>query len=212
VDAVRISRTKRQSPLANPGADLSTSARFDTEPFQRVETAVGCGMYPDLFRQMKKQLVQLDRWLEAAGAFAQAKTFDSSVFLGIRLAPDQFPFAKQVQTACDTARVAAARLTGKVAPAQPDTEQTIEELRARVQGAVAYLDAFTPADFDGAATRVITQPRWEGKTMTGADYFLEHAQPNFFFHLTHCYAILRHNGVKLGKRDYLGTLTQKPAA
>jgi uncharacterized protein len=169
-------------------------------------------MYPELFRQMKKQLVQLDRWLEAAGAFAETKTFDSSVFLGIRLAPDQFPFAKQVQTACDTARVAAARLTGKVAPAQPDTEQTIEELRARVQGAVAYLDAFTPADFDGAATRVITQPRWEGKTMTGADYFLEHAQPNFFFHLTHCYAILRHNGVKLGKRDYLGTLTQKPAA
>jgi uncharacterized protein len=166
-------------------------------------------MYSELFGQLKKQLGQLDRWLEAATAFAQTKAFDPSVFLGLRLAPDQFAFAKQVQTACDTARLAAARLTGKEAPPQPDTEQTIEELRARVRGAVAYLDGFTSADFDAAATRVITQPRWEGKTMTGADYFLEHALPNFYFHLTHAYAILRHNGVKLGKRDYLGTLSQK---
>jgi uncharacterized protein len=166
-------------------------------------------MYSEVFGQMKKQLGQLDRWLEAASAFAQAKAFDANVFLGLRLAPDQFAFAKQVQTACDTARLAAARLTGKEAPAQADSEQTIEELRTRVRGAIAYLEGFTREDFDGAATRVITQPRWEGKTMTGADYFLEHALPNFFFHLNHSYAILRHNGVKIGKRDYLGPLTQK---
>jgi hypothetical protein len=168
-------------------------------------------MYPQLFGQMKKQLGQLDRWLEAAGAFAQARSFEPSVFLELRLAPDQFAFARQVQTACDTARLAASRLTGKEAPPQPDTEKTIEELRARVQATVAYLESFTSSDFDAAATRVITQPRWEGKTMTGADYFVEHALPNFYFHLTHAYAILRHGAVKLGKRDYLGPLTQKAA-
>jgi hypothetical protein len=80
-----------------------------------------------------------------------------------------------------------------------------------VQSVLSYLDGSSPADFDSAATRVISQPRWEGKTMTGADYFMEHALPNFFFHLTHAYAILRHSGVKLGKRDYLGPLTMRPA-
>ena len=84
-----------------------------------------------------------------------------------------------------------------------------EELRARVKDVVAYLGTFSESDFSEAATRVITQPRWEGKVMSGADYFLEHAVPNFFFHTTHVYAILRHNGVGLGKRDYLGALTQR---
>ena len=74
---------------------------------------------------------------------------------------------------------------------------------------IAYLDTFTEKDFEQAATRSITQPRWEGKVMTGADYFLEHVMPNFFFHLSHVYALLRHNGVTVGKRDYLGTLTQR---
>ena len=166
-------------------------------------------MYYETFKQMKKMLGQLDKWLEAADAYAKAKSFDSSVFAGLRLAPDQFAFGRQVQIACDTAKLAASRLTGKEAPSNPDTEQTIDELRARVATTLAYLDGFTAKDFEGAATRVITQPRWEGKTMTGADFFMEHALPNFFFHITHAYALLRHNGVGIGKRDYLGTLTQK---
>jgi hypothetical protein len=164
-------------------------------------------MYYEMFCQMKKQLGQLDKWLEAAAAFAATKSFDPKVFLGLRLAPDQFAFARQVQVTCDTAKVAAARLAGKEAPAHPDTEETLDELRARVRTVVSYLDGFTAKDFDAAAARTVTQPRWEGKTMSGADYFLEHAVPNFFFHLTHAYAILRHNGVNLGKRDYLGALT-----
>ncbi len=166
-------------------------------------------MYFALYGQMKKQLRQLDTWLEAAAAFAETKKFDPNLYLGFRLAPDQFAFARQVQTACDTAKLSAARLTGKDAPSHPDTEQSLPELRARIQSVLAYLDGFSEADFAGAATRVITQPRWEGKTMTGADYFLEHALPNFYFHLNHAYAILRHNGVSIGKRDYLGKLTQK---
>jgi hypothetical protein len=167
-------------------------------------------MYYRTFSQFKKHLGQMDKWLEAAAAHAQARAFDPQVFLGLRLSPDQFAFSRQVQTACDTAKLAASRLTGKEAPSQPDTEQTLDELRARVRSVVAYLDGFSEKDFEGAAARTVTQPRWEGKTMTGADYFLEHALPNFFFHLTHAYAILRHNGVSLGKRDYLGTLTQRP--
>jgi uncharacterized protein len=163
-------------------------------------------MYYEMLCQMKKMLGQLDKWMEAAASYAQTKSFDPNVFVGLRLAPDQFAFARQVQSTCDTAKFVAARLAGKDAPAHPDTEQTLDELRARVRTVVAYLEGFSAKDLQGAATRVITQPRWEGKVMTGADYFLEHAVPNFFFHLTHAYAILRHNGVSIGKRDYLGTL------
>jgi hypothetical protein len=166
-------------------------------------------MHYETIRQMKKMLGQLDKWLEAAASYAQTKGFDPNVYAGLRLAPDQFAFSRQVQTACDTAKLAAARLTGKESPAQADTEQTLDELRARVQSVIKYLDGFSAKDFEGAATRVITQPRWEGKVMSGADYFLEHVVPNFFFHITHAYAILRHNGVSIGKRDYLGTLTQR---
>lgn len=166
-------------------------------------------MYFETVGQMKKMLGQLGKWLEAAAAFAQAKKFDPNVFVGLRLAPDQFAFAKQVQSVCDTAKLVAARLAGKEAPSHPDNEQTLDELKARVATVIAYLDGFQASDFEAAATRVITQPRWEGKVMSGADYFREHGVPNFFFHLTHAYAILRHNGVGLGKRDYLGPLSQR---
>jgi hypothetical protein len=165
------------------------------------------GMYHETFQQMNKMLGQLDKWLDAAVAFAQAKKLDPATIPGYRLAPDQFPFSRQVQVACDTAKLAASRLTGKDAPNQPDTEQTIEELQARVRAVRAYLDGLSAGDFAQAATRVVTQPRWEGKVMTGADYFIEHAVPNFFFHTTHSYAILRHIGVPLGKRDFLGAVT-----
>ncbi len=166
-------------------------------------------MYHETLNQMKKHLGQLDKWLETAAAHAETRKFDAKNFLGLRLAVDQFPFARQVQAACDTAKLSASRLSGKDAPTHPDTEETIDQLRARVKSVIAYLDGFAAKDFEGAATRSITQPRWEGKTMTGADYFLEHALPNFFFHLTTAYALLRHAGVNVGKRDFLGPLTQK---
>jgi hypothetical protein len=164
-------------------------------------------MYHEAFAQMKKLLGQLDKWLDTAVAHAKTKSFDPNLFLGFRLAPDQFAFARQVQVACDTAKLAASRLTGKDAQTHADTEQTIDELKARVAAVIGYLDGMTAKDFEGAAARTISMPRWEGKVMTGADYFLEHAQPNFFFHVSHAYAILRHNGVPLGKRDYLGAIS-----
>jgi uncharacterized protein len=165
-------------------------------------------MHYQLIRQFRKTLGQVDTWLTAAASHAAAKAFDPKIFLGLRLAADQFAFARQVQIACDTAKLAASRLSGKEAPVHADTEQSLEELHTRVQSVLAYLDSFSAADFEGAATRVITQPRWEGKVMSGADYFLEHALPNFYFHASHSYAILRHNGVPLGKKDFLGALSQ----
>ena len=160
-------------------------------------------------QQMKKQLLQVEKWFDAAVAHAQAKNFDPNLYLSFRLAPDQFGLVKQLQVACDTSKLMASRLSGKDAPKHADDEKTVDELRARLRDVANYLGSFSEQDFSGAAERVITQPRWEGKVMSGADYFLEHAVPNFFFHLAHAYAILRHNGVPLGKRDYLGALTQR---
>lgn len=172
-------------------------------------------MFFDLLQQFKKTLAQLDTWLVAGEKHARGNGGDPNDLLELRLAPDQFPFARQVQIACDTAKFAAARLTGADAPNHPDTEKTIDELRARVAQVIAYLGGIKPEDLAAAATRVISQPRWEGKTMTGHDYFLEHALPNFYFHATHVYALLRHAGVPVGKRDFLGALTMQhpqPAA
>lgn len=170
-------------------------------------------MYFELIGQFKKQLGQIGHWLDLATTHARAEGVDPDTFLDLKLAPDQFAFARQVQIACDTAKFVASRLTGKEAPSHADTEKTIEELRARTKSVIAYLDGFTAADFADAATRVISTPRWEGKVMTGADYFREHGLPNFYFHVTHVYALLRHRGVPLGKRDYLGAVTLRdPAA
>jgi uncharacterized protein len=166
-------------------------------------------MYYETFGQMKKQLGQLATWLDAAAAYAETKKFDPNLFLGFRLAPDQFAFARQVQISCDTVKNALKYLTGKDMPAHADTEQTLAELGARLKSAIAIVDGISEKDLEGAATRVVSQPRWEGKVMSGADYFREHVVPNFYFHLTTAYAILRHSGVPLGKKDYLGTLSRR---
>jgi hypothetical protein len=169
-------------------------------------------MYTETFSQFKKQLGQLDKWLGMATDYAKSKNFDADVYPTLRLAPDQFPLARQVQIACDTVKLTAGFLTGKPMPAQEDTEKTIAELQARVRSVITLIDGLTAKDFDGAATRVVSQPRWKGEWMTGADYFIEHTIPNFYFHLTTTYAILRHNGVPVGKRDYLGVQSKRPAA
>jgi hypothetical protein len=166
-------------------------------------------MYYESFVQMKKVLGQVNTWLDKAEAYAKEKSFDANLFVNFRLAPDQLPFVKQVQIACDTAKIGASRLSGKEAPTHADNEQTLAELRARIASVISYLDGYTEKDFESASTRSITQPRWEGKVMTGKDYFFEHVQPNFYFHAAHTYAILRHNGVPVGKKDYLGALSQR---
>jgi len=157
--------------------------------------------------EMRKLLHNMDGWFEKAKAHAAAKKFDANLLLQTRIAPDMFPLVRQVQAACDSAKFAAARTAGKDPPAHADTEQSIDDVRARIATVVAYLETFKASDFDGAEKRTISNPRWEGKTMTAPDYFVEHAVPNFFFHLSMVYALLRHNGVDVGKRDYLGQLS-----
>ena len=169
-------------------------------------------MYTETFSQFKKQLGQLDKWLGMAADYAKSKNFDADVFPTLRLAPDQFPLTLQVQIAGDTVKLSAGFLTGKAMPAQEDNEKTLADLQARVRSTIALLEGLTPKDFEGAATRVVSQPRWKGEWMTGADYFIEHTIPNVNFHLTTAYAILRHNGVGVGKRDYLGVQSKRPAA
>lgn len=166
-------------------------------------------MIPSFFGQFKRTLTQMDAWLDKATAFAAERSFDPQVFMNARLAPDQFAFARQVQIACDTAKLGASRLTGKTAPSHADDEKTLTDLKTRIRETIAWLDGLRAEDFEGVADRTISQPRWEGKIMTGPDYFLEHVVPNFFFHASHAYALLRHWGVPVGKRDYLGVLTQR---
>lgn len=161
--------------------------------------------------QAKKMLGQLDAWLERGIAHAQAKSFDPSVLLVARLAPDQYPLIRQVQSSCDQAKYLAARLSGKEPPKHPDTEQTMEQARARIRACTSYLDTFQASDFEGAEARAVTLPWLEGKTIRGGDFLVEVGLPNLYFHLTTAYAILRHNGVNLGKADFLGALTLQEA-
>jgi len=164
--------------------------------------------YPFLL-EMKKLLGSLDACLDKAVVHATEKNYDPSVLLKSRLAPDMFPLAFQIQSACDQAKYAAGRTTGKDMPVFPEGEATFDELRGRITEVVAYLDTFGPGDFDAIDGLSVTTPRWKGKSMSSPDYFVEHALPNFFFHLAVAYAILRHNGVDVGKKDYLGAISYR---
>jgi uncharacterized protein len=159
--------------------------------------------------QFIKMLTNLNKLIDKAAAYAEAKKFDVEILLNSRLAPDQFNFIRQVQIACDTAKLSAARLTGKEAPVWEDQEKTLIEVKARIEKTIAYLKEFSPSDFEGAEGRTVTQPRWEGKYLSTTEYVLEHALPNIYFHITTAYSILRHNGVDVGKKDYLGELPFK---
>jgi len=161
--------------------------------------------------QFSKMLQNLSAILNKGAVFAESKKVDVAVLLNARLAPDQFPLIRQVQIACDTAKLGVARLTGKTdsAPKHADDETTLTDLQQRISDTVAYLASFTEADFSEAATQKITQPRWEGKYLTGHEFLIQHVLPNIYFHITTTYAILRHNGVEVGKKDYLGAMPYK---
>jgi hypothetical protein len=154
-----------------------------------------------------KNLRTIERWIDKAIEHAGQKSFDPEILMQARLAPDQFPFLRQVTAACDTAKWAAAKLAGKEGPSHPDTETTIAELRSRLQTVRTYLESFGPDDFAGAQDRACSHTWMQGKGMRGGDYLKEFALPNFFFHVATAYAILRQNGVPLGKADYIGGLS-----
>ena len=159
--------------------------------------------------QFSKMLGNLAQCLDKAEAFSTAKKFDPAVLLESRLAPNQFALMRQIQIACDTAKTGVSRLTGKEAPAHADDEKTLADAKARIAKVIAYLGTFSEKDFAGAEQRHVSQPRWAGKYLTGQEFALQHMIPNFFFHVTTAYAILRHSGVELGKKDYLGPMPFK---
>jgi hypothetical protein len=161
--------------------------------------------------QLSKMLRNLDAWIDKGVAHATAKKFDATVLLAARLAPDQYPLLRQVQSACDTAKLTCARLAGKEAPKHPDTEQTVAEVKDRIASVVGYLATFEEKDFAEAADRMIRLSYFpEGQGILGRDYLNDFALPNFYFHVTTAYGILRHSGVELGKMDFIGSIALRP--
>jgi uncharacterized protein len=147
--------------------------------------------------------------LEKAEAYATAKKLDAAVLPSSRLFPDMFPLTRQVQIASDIAKGGAARLAGVEPPPYEDNEKTLPELISRAKKTVAYLQTLKPEQFEGAENRTVTwTTRGGSKSMQGLPYLLSHVVPNVYFHVTTTYNILRHNGVELGKKDFLGNLSR----
>lgn len=156
-----------------------------------------------------RMLGNLDAWLDKAEAHAATRKFEPAVYLAARLAPDMLPFSKQIQIACDAAKFCVARLAGAEAPKFADDETSLADLRRRVQRTIEYVQSIPREQIDGSDAKDIAVPRRDGSiTMKGEDYLKTFALPNFFFHVTTTYALLRHCGVELGKADYLGALPQ----
>ncbi len=152
-----------------------------------------------------RMLDNLAAILEKAAAHAEARKIDPAVLVGSRLFPDMFPLVKQVQIATDAAKGGAARLAGLEPPAFEDNEATFADLVARVRKTVAYLQTLEPGQIDGSEDRTVTwKTRSATKSMQGMPYLLNHVLPNLYFHITTTHGILRHNGVEIGKGDYLG--------
>lgn len=150
-------------------------------------------------------LRNLSKWLDKAIAHAQAKRFDPETFLSLRLAPDMLPLRNQVQIACDTAKFGVSRLAGSEAPKFDDNEASVAELQQRIAATLAYIESVPASAIDGSESRAVSVPvrGREPLQFTGENYLRHFALPNFFFHVTTTYALLRHNGVELGKSDFL---------
>lgn len=152
-----------------------------------------------------RMLSNMTAWFDKAEAHAAAKKFDTAVYLSARLAPDMLPFTKQIQIACDTVKFCVARLGGVDAPKFDDSETTLAQLRERIDATIAFVKSVPAAQIDGSEDKDITIPRRDGSTIMKGEAYLKHfVLPNLFFHATTTYALLRHNGVEVGKMDFLG--------
>ena len=164
-------------------------------------------MYQASAPRFAHTLRNLSTILDKAHAYAEAKKLDPALPGGLRLIADMFPLARQVQIACDTAKGAVARLAGVEIPSYADTEQTIPELKARIARTLDFIASLPAAKIDGSEEReVVMKMRGQDIKLQGLQYLLGHALPNFYFHVTTAYNILRSNGVEIGKRDYIGSL------
>jgi hypothetical protein len=162
-------------------------------------------VYDQVVPVMQRMMANLSAILQKAEGYAQARKIEPATLLQARLYPDMFTFTRQVQIASDFVKSTPSRLAGVDVPKWDDTEQSFGELQARIQRAVDYIGGFRREQFAGAETRAI-EIKTPMRTLKfdGKDYLLQFALPNFYFHLTMAYAILRHNGLELGKLDYLG--------
>ena len=158
-------------------------------------------------RQMARSLKALDAVLDKAVKYADARKFDVNNFCTARLFPDMLPFAAQIRIACDAAKSTAGNLSGKEVPRHEDNETTVADLRGRIAKCLAVLDGFTADDFARTtSTTLVRLPNRPGKAMTADEYLFARQIPNFYFHYTTAYDILRHGGVEIGKSDYFGPL------
>src|SRR5882724_6849719 len=163
-------------------------------------------MYYQVIAQCTQSLKNLEACLDKADRYAANKKFDVGMLMSSRLAPDMQPFTYQVQSACDYVKAAAAWLSGQKPPKHEDNEQTIDDLRARVRKTVAFVQSVKETENAGASERKVSFSRAPGKVMGGEDYLLQMTIPNTLFHVAMAYAILRHNGVDVGKMDFLGPI------
>ena len=163
-------------------------------------------MYSRVISQCAQALKNLEACLDKAEQHAADKKFDVGVLMTSRLAPDMKDFIYQVQSACDYVKAAAAWLSGQTPPRHEDIEQTIDDLRARIRKTVAFAESVKAAQYDGARERRVKLSWAPGKVLGGEDYLVQVTVPNVYFHVTAAYAILRHNGVDVGKRDFLGPI------
>jgi uncharacterized protein len=164
-------------------------------------------IYTSAIPVFKQMLGGLSAVLAKAEAHASAKKIDPQALLQSRLYPDMFTLLRQVQVACDFAKSVSARLAGVEVPKTEDNEQSFADLQARITGVLAFIDSLAVAQFDAAAAReIVTQAGTpKEKRFTGQSYLLNYGLPHFFFHTTTAYNILRHNGVEVGKKDYIGS-------
>jgi uncharacterized protein len=164
-------------------------------------------MYQASIPALVQMLNNLSAILDKAEAHAQDRKIEPEVLLNYRLAPDMLPFIRQIQIAADLAKGAAARLAGVEVPKHDDTEKTFADLKARITNTVAFVQSIQPSDIDGSEGREINLTLGEHKmNFKGQPYLVHFVLPNFYFHCTTAYDILRHCGVELGKRDFIGTI------
>jgi hypothetical protein len=161
-------------------------------------------MHYEAVSQCTRMLRNIGTWLDKAEKHAAAKTFDVNILITERLAPDMKPFIYQVQSACDYVKAAAAWLSGQVPPKHEDNEQTTDDARARIQKTIAFAESVGEVQYAGASDRKVSLSWAPGKHLCGKDYLLQMTIPNVYFHVAIAYAILLHNGVDIGKMDFLG--------
>ena len=188
--------------MAHSPRGVAAAARIN-QPSRGFTVAIT--IYDQLVPVFSHMLSSLDKVLTKAEADATARKIDLDVFVNGRLAPDMLPLTRQIQIMTDQAKGGASRLAGQESPKFADDEKTFADLHARIAKTIAHLKTFKPEHFEGAEKRAI-ELKFPNATFnyTGKDYFLNFVIPNFYFHYTTAYAILRHNGVPVGKGDFLG--------